>query len=207
MEAMYQLTWCTCMLGNYQSCTSAMLQLTVTLTVGETTICLLCWSYCLCREVASDGGEGSSPTLSSRNNCNDGTTGIVHVHTNHNMHVATGITHVHVYTNHSNDSTNVCICGFESHPRQLIFSRKSDCLGCAVLLCLVCLFDLACFFLSSFSSLIKTRTMYIQITAYMYHALHVHVHGYHKTHINILTISGMHIYAHVIVHIYIIYIL
>ena len=27
-------------------------------------------------------------------------------------------------------------------------------LGCAVLLCLVCLFDLACFFLSSFSSLI-----------------------------------------------------
>ena len=37
---------------------------------------------------------------------------------------------------------------------QLIFSRKSDCLGCAVLLCLVCLFDFACFFLSSFSSLI-----------------------------------------------------
>ena len=31
---------------------------------------------------------------------------------------------------------------------------KSDCLGCAVLLCLACLFDLACFFLSSFSSLI-----------------------------------------------------
>ena len=30
----------------------------------------------------------------------------------------------------------------------------SDCLGCGVLLCLVCLFDLACFFLSSFSSLI-----------------------------------------------------
>ena len=36
-----------------------------------------------------------------------------------------------------------------SHLRQLIFSRKSDCLECAVLLCLVCLFDLACFFLSS----------------------------------------------------------
>ena len=35
-----------------------------------------------------------------------------------------------------------------------VFSRKNDCLGCAVLLCLVCLFDLACFFLSSFSSLI-----------------------------------------------------
>ena len=35
-----------------------------------------------------------------------------------------------------------------------VHSRKSDCLGCAVLLCLVCLFDLACFFLPSFSSLI-----------------------------------------------------
>ena len=35
-----------------------------------------------------------------------------------------------------------------------IYMWKSDCLGCAVLLCLVCLFDLACFFLSSFSSLI-----------------------------------------------------
>ena len=35
-----------------------------------------------------------------------------------------------------------------------------DCLGCAELLCLVCLFDLACFFLSSFSSLIKN--MYIK---------------------------------------------
>ena len=33
-------------------------------------------------------------------------------------------------------------------------TRKSDCFGCAVLLCLVCLFDLACFFLPSFSSLI-----------------------------------------------------
>ena len=37
-------------------------------------------------------------------------------------------------------------------------ARKSDCLGCAVLLCLVCLFDLACFFLSSFSSLICIYT-------------------------------------------------
>ena len=36
-------------------------------------------------------------------------------------------------------------------PEAAHFSRKSDCLGCAVLLCLVCLFDLACFFLSSFS--------------------------------------------------------
>ena len=53
---------------------------------------------------------------------------------------------------------HIAVHGFESHPRQLIFLRKSDCLGCAVLLCLVCLFDLACFFLSSFSSLIKTCT-------------------------------------------------
>ena len=46
-------------------------------------------------------------------------------------------------------------CTYISHPRQLIFRRKSDCLGCAVLLCLVCLFDLACFFLPSFSYIIK----------------------------------------------------
>ena len=38
--------------------------------------------------------------------------------------------------------------GFESHPRQLIFLWKRDCLGCAVLLCLVvCLTLLASFFL------------------------------------------------------------
>ena len=54
--------------------------------------------------------------------------------------------HVHVWS--------IECRGFESHRLALIFSRKSDCLGCAVLLCLVCLFDLACFFLSFFSSLI-----------------------------------------------------
>ena len=48
-----------------------------------------------------------------------------------------------------------------SHPRQLIFSRKSDCLGCAVLLCLVCLFDLACFFLSSFLLISHLKTCII----------------------------------------------
>ena len=41
---------------------------------------------------------------------------------------------------------------------RLIFLSKSDCLGCAVLLCLVCLFDLACFFLSS---LIKNMYMLV----------------------------------------------
>ena len=46
------------------------------------------------------------------------------------------------------------------HPRQLIFLRKSDCLECAVLLCLVvCLTLLASFFL--LSSLIKTCTLCI----------------------------------------------
>ena len=35
--------------------------------------------------------------------------------------------------------------GFESHPRQLNFLRKNDCLGCTVLLCLV-----VCLLLSSF---------------------------------------------------------
>ena len=57
-------------------------------------------------------------------------------------------------------STCEC-CGFESHPRQLVFLRKIDCLGCAVLLCLVvCLTLLASFFLSSHLSL----NMYIHNT-------------------------------------------
>ena len=44
--------------------------------------------------------------------------------------------------------------GLKSHPRQLIFLRKSDCLGCTVLLCLVvCLTLLASFFLPSHLSL------------------------------------------------------
>ena len=51
----------------------------------------------------------------------------------------------------------------ESHPRQLIFLRKSDCLGCAVLLCLVCLTLHACFFHHSFSSLIKTCILSTEI--------------------------------------------
>ena len=55
---------------------------------------------------------------------------------------------------HCYKAEHVECSGFESHPRQLIFLRKSDYLGGAVLLCLVCLFDLVCFFLSSFSSLI-----------------------------------------------------
>ena len=49
----------------------------------------------------------------------------------------------------------------ESHLRQLIFSRKSDCLGCAVLLCFalfVCLTLLASFFLPSHLSF---KNMYI----------------------------------------------
>ena len=53
--------------------------------------------------------------------------------------------------------------GFESHPRQLIFLRKSDCLWCAVLLCFViCLTLLASFFLPSHLSL-----KHVQCTLYV----------------------------------------
>ena len=56
------------------------------------------------------------------------------------------------------------------YSEQLIFLRKSDCLVCAVLPCLnCCLFDLACVFLPSFSSLIKTCKIV---------SPHVHVHVY-----------------------------
>ena len=54
---------------------------------------------------------------------------------------------------HSSSLDVGCLCNNNcACPRQLIFLRKSDCLGCAELLCFV-FFDLACFFLSSFSSL------------------------------------------------------
>ena len=52
--------------------------------------------------------------------------------------------------------------GFESHPRQLIFLLKSDCLGRAVLLIVVCLTLLAFFFLPSHLSL-KHVYMYTYI--------------------------------------------
>ena len=79
---------------------------------------------------------------------------------------------VHVAVNCIVTTTFTCItvklhvhvecCGFESHPKQLIFLRKSDCLGCAVLLCLVvCLTLLASFFLPSHLSL-NTCTVYLR---------------------------------------------
>ena len=52
------------------------------------------------------------------------------------------------------------VCTFESHPRQLIFLRKSDCLGSTVLLCLVCLTLLTSFFLPSHLSLKHNYNVY-----------------------------------------------
>ena len=50
--------------------------------------------------------------------------------------------------------TSVECHGFQSHQRQLIFLRESDCLGCTLLLCVVvCLTLLASFFLPSHLSL------------------------------------------------------
>ena len=56
------------------------------------------------------------------------------------------------------DHLGVCTCRCTCIYMYMHVHYFRDCLRCAVLLCLVCLFDLACFFLSSFSSLIKTCT-------------------------------------------------
>ena len=68
------------------------------------------------------------------------------------------IVHVHCTLKHTTRSSS------------FFLGKVTDYLGCAVLhmLCLnCCLFDLACFFLSSFSSLIKTCTLYmIKSTSY-----------------------------------------
>ena len=68
-------------------------------------------------------------------------------------------------------TTNSPVCrGFESHPRQLIFSRKSDCLGCAVFVCLTLL---ASFFLPSHLSF---KNMYILcISLLNYSCMHIHI--------------------------------
>ena len=60
--------------------------------------------------------------------------------------------------------------GFESHSRQLIFLGKSDCLGCAVLLCLNCSV-LASFFLPSHLSL---KYVYIHVCKDMIYTVYVH---------------------------------
>ena len=84
---------------------------------------------------------------------------------------------------------------YMSHPRQLIFLRKSDCLRCAVLLCFVVYLTLlASFFLPSHLSLkhvytymhtyvIRTCIHMYSITihlqymyTYMYVLMHIHVH-------------------------------
>ena len=82
------------------------------------------------------------------------------------MHVNATLVHVHVHVfgpsqlSCLGSSVGRALCleyrvsWVRVPPEAAHFSRKSDCLGCAVLLCLVCLFALACFFLSSFSSLI-----------------------------------------------------
>ena len=60
------------------------------------------------------------------------------------------------YNKHS-QGYSTCCRGFESHPRQLIFLGKNDCLGCAVLHC--CL--LALFFFPSSSLINMYMYMYI----------------------------------------------
>ena len=56
--------------------------------------------------------------------------------------------------NYNTCARKIVILYSRSCPGTAIYSIESNTCGCAVLLCLVCLFDLACFFLSSFSSLI-----------------------------------------------------
>ena len=63
--------------------------------------------------------------------------------------------------------------GFESHPRQLIFFRKSDC--CVALPC--CLFDLACFFLPSFSHL---SLKHVHVVLLYLHQVHEPGTGDHR---------------------------
>ena len=67
----------------------------------------------------------------------------------------------------------VLLCSFVCFCLFLLASSEGDVHvhGCAVLLCLVCLFDLACFFLSFFLliSHLKTCMRLVQCTMYMHY--------------------------------------
>ena len=76
--------------------------------------------------------------------------------------------YIHVCVNHMVHLGKLPTCIYMYKLRKLIFSRKSDCIGCAVLLYLVCLFDL--FFLPSHLSF-KNMSLSKHKSA-----LHVHVH-------------------------------
>ena len=55
-----------------------------------------------------------------------------------------------IITQHDSLQSVLARVGLTEHMELFqVCTCTSDCLGCAVLLCLVCLFDLACFFLSS----------------------------------------------------------
>ena len=79
------------------------------------------------------------------------------------------------YIRHLHVKYSIRSFGFESHPRQLIFLWKDDCLGCVVLLCfVVCLTFLASLFLPSSSFINMYKYMYIV------HVHHIHVVHKHK---------------------------
>ena len=81
---------------------------------------------------------------------------------------------LHLHKNHCKGENLEQGYMYMSHPRQLIFLRKSGCLGCAVLLCLVvCLNLLASFILPSHLSLKHLYTL-----RYIHTYIHTYIHVY-----------------------------
>ena len=108
---------------------------------------------------------------------------ILHTHTHTCTHTHTHIhTHTHMYTHthtsthtHTHVHTHTCThthTHTHTHTYTHMYTHTYTHIGCAVLLCLVCLFDLAFFFLPSFSSLIKTCTFFYKCT---YTHTHIHI--------------------------------
>ena len=119
-------------------------------TITGRTMCLhvrLCVLKCTCTNVCIITGFTMSVHVLSLALDAQCTMMCVHVHVH-----ALALQHVYMYMYVlSLALQHVYMSWVRVPPEAAHFSRKSD---CAVLLCLVCLFDLACFFLSSFSSLI-----------------------------------------------------
>ena len=86
----------------------------------------------------------------------------------------------------------LCTCTMHIH----VYVHVCDCLGCAVLLCLVCLFDLACFFLSSPFHL-SFKNMYLHVHQEQFTVIHASgstLKPYLHTHI------PTYVYAHSCTH-------
>ena len=78
-------------------------------------------------------------------------------------------------------------------PEAAHFSRKKDCLGCAVLLCLVCLFDLASFFHLSFKNMYVHNVHVCTQWCMFMHIMYMYLYVYNLRMYTRLLVNYLHV--------------